>query len=113
VKITRIRSYNDKLLCRPYEKKGAGLERTQSLTGFSTVKQKNSLHPLEVVVDFMSKAGDFIPKGSLVYVLEEVLTTRSWSDKTYEIDGVEGKVIVMEFPNVIAVGFDDSLKEKD
>ena len=102
---------NDKILCKPYTKKGEGLKRKEVVTGFSGVSQKSTIAVVETVADFHMANGTLIPAGSKLMIEETELTTKAWSTKAFEIEDEEalGKVIIIQSSAIIGFVYDDGL----
>ena len=99
-----IESINNRILCAPYLKKDAGIETEKKVTGFSGIRQKNSLSKLEVLQDACFVQGTFIrsiKKGDFVFIEEEILFGHAWSSKTYSCDLVEKPFILVDASYVV------------
>jgi len=98
---------NGVLICSPYYELGKGIEGTGAAGGFKRVKQKETLYALDVLDDAAIKVGEdrIIPKGSKVYLREEILSSHPWVRKIYsrEVDGQTQEYILVEFDQVVAL----------
>jgi len=103
-----ITTFNDKVLCFPYTKKGDGMVKKEVVTGFVGVAQKQILALLEVAEDCKLRDGTLITKGSFLILEESLLATKAWSDKGFFIEGNDKKMVVVDFINVIGVQTKDS-----
>lgn len=97
--IDRSYSFN-KFIVESYKKEGL---RSTERNGFAFVDQKISLKGLKLLVAAtISSSGSFsiIPKGSTVYIKEEVLHTQQWAQKPLECNGIEGPFLIVDMAYV-------------
>lgn len=98
-------SYNNRFIVEPYA--GDRTIKTTSGSGFAMIQQKVSLKGLKLLVDVVlidkpsitqygSLAPQDIPKGSIIYIKEELLYTQQWAKQILESDAVEGKFIIVD-----------------
>jgi len=90
-------SMNNKLLLEPYQ--GENKIKANINSGFATVKQKDTLIGLVLLVDANLQRGNsvyLIPKGSKIYFQEEILHAHSWSKKTYESEALGQRFIIAD-----------------
>lgn len=103
-----INSMNNRFIAEPY--KGDRALKSNSASGFAIVQQKVSVVGLKVLADaviFMgAQQGISWPKGSIIYVREELLFTAPWAQKVYEADAIEGKFIIVDATQVEFVTFE-------
>lgn len=97
----RIVAYNDKLFCEAYDKKATGIEKVEKVSGFSGVKQKNTIVPLKLVADAVLKDGTELKTGESILIDETVLYGKPWSANVFTIEGTEIKCIQVDLVNVV------------
>jgi len=102
-------SLNNKFVVEPY--KGDRTLKANSASGFAIVQQKVSIIGLRLLVDSLVQVGpqarETLPKGSMIYVREELLFTQEWAKKVYESDAIEGKFILVDASQVEFVRVDE------
>lgn len=95
-------SYNDKLVLTPY-KQGQGLT-AEVKSGFASVKQRQTIVELHLLVDAHLNSGVVIPAGSSVFFDEEILVSPTSSAKfPKKAAFTEQEFIVMDFKQALAV----------
>ena len=99
-----MKSYNNKLIVKPYQH--SGKIKANITTGFASVQQKGVLVGLAVMCDAIITVGNeniLIKKDQIAFIPEEVLCTSPWSTKTYECDQLKEKFIIIDWTNVIFI----------
>lgn len=74
-------SVNNRLIVEVYKKEAL---RSKVENGFATIGQKLALKGLKVLIDAKLDDGMLVPKGSTVYIKEEILHTQQWAQKAFE-----------------------------
>lgn len=91
--LTEPCSVNNRILVETYQKEGL---RANVSNGFARLDQKVAVKGLKVVVSAKLNDGTYVPKGSTVFIKEELLHTQPWAQKIMESEGVEGKFIIVD-----------------
>jgi hypothetical protein len=103
-------SLNNKFIVEPY--KGDRTLKANSATGFAIVQQKVSVVGLTLLMDSVVQVGktehDTLPKGSKIYIREELLFTQPWAKNVYESEAVEGKFIMVDAIHVEFVSIENT-----
>lgn len=98
-------SYNNRFIVEPYA--GDRTIKTTAGSGFAMIQQKVSLKGLKLLADvvlidkpaFNTSEGlksQIVPKGSIIYIKEELLFTQQWAKQILECEAIEGKFIIVD-----------------
>lgn len=96
-------SLNDRFIVKPYA--GDRTLKAKVSNGFAMVQQKTSIVGLELLMEARLSTTnkdllEIFPKGSMIYVKEELLFTQVWAKAIYESDAVEGNFIIVDVNNI-------------
>lgn len=94
-------SVNGKIVCKPYG--GTRKIEAQVKSGFASVKQKNTLVGLEVLVDAYINEDITIDAGSKVYISEELLFNYMSVNKPLESDAVKESFVLIDFGHIVLI----------
>lgn len=94
-------SVNAKILCQPYA--GDRKPEAQVRNGVATVKQKNAVHALKVLVDARISDQLTVKAGSFVNISEELLFSRAGLMKKLESPAVGESFVVVDWADVIFI----------
>lgn len=98
-------SKNDKLILSVYESSGL-TEETRS--GFSTVKQKQGIAGLKLLIPAQLTSGEVLPAGTTVYFDEEyLLSPSSPARNVKKIDFLDKLCIIIDFKQAVAVSIEE------
>jgi hypothetical protein len=97
-----MNSFNRKIVCEPYVSKGA--IESEVKKGMTFIKQKSKIIGLKVLMDAQIDQNLIIPKGSFVYILEEILYNQTAYQKPLTSEVVETPFVVVDFGHVIFAG---------
>lgn len=95
-------SFNRKIVCEPYVSKGA--IESEIKKGMAFVKQKSKVIGLKILMEAKIDEKTTLPKGFLVYILEEVLHTQTNYQKPLTCDAIKEPFVLVDFGHVIFVG---------
>jgi hypothetical protein len=98
-------SLNNKVICEPYTG-GKGL-KSEVKSGFASIKQKNSLVGLKVLVEATITVGSKIiniPAGSIAFFNEETLYLHQQYHNPIENEVLGQPFIIAESAHIIMVG---------
>ncbi len=87
-------SVNNKLILEPYVKEAL---KAEFRGGIAVPGQRDGLKGLKVLISARLSDGQFIPKGSTVYIKEETLFNHTWASKVSTCDTVSGKFISVDY----------------
>jgi len=97
-----VTSLNNRFIVEPY--KGDRALKANATSGFAIVQQKVSIVGLKTLADSLVQVGkelyETLPKGSTVYIKEELLFTQVWAQKVFESSAIEGKFIIVDASQV-------------
>ena len=102
-------SLNNRLVVEAYLSDRA--LKAKETNGFAMIQQKVEVKGLKLLMDArLTQMGNvqidgvsapaIVPKGSTVYIREELLHTQAWAQKILESPAVEGKFIIVDVNNV-------------
>lgn len=94
-------SYNNNVICRPYEKKG-GI-RKKITSGVATMEQKTKLVGLEILEDAFINKDISLKKGSIAYIKEEVLHSTKQYSLPLSCDDMKHNFIMVNFGHIVFV----------
>jgi hypothetical protein len=95
-----MKSINGLVICKPYQ--GTRKLESQVKSGFATVKQKTSVIGLETLVSFSFPELE-VPKGSTIYVSEEILFGQYGMNKVMECSDIEGPFIIVNLSHILFI----------
>lgn len=93
-------SFN-KFIVEPYV--GERSLRSNNSSGFAMIEQRTALKGLRTLADATIAVGaawECFPKGSIVYVREELFFQPGWGQKVYNADGIVGGCMIVDYNNV-------------
>jgi hypothetical protein len=73
--------------------------RSNNQSGFAMIEQKTTLKGMRTLTDTMVTLGQssrLVPKGSTVFIREELFFQPGWSQKPFHADGVEGNFLIVD-----------------
>jgi hypothetical protein len=92
----------NKLVVEAYE--GDRSLRSNNATGFAMIDQRSAIKGLKTLADAWLAVGsshtELVPKGSMVYIREELFFQPGWAQKIYTSDDIEGRFIIVDPVNV-------------
>jgi hypothetical protein len=103
---------NNNVICKPHPLSG-GL-KAEVKSGVAFVKQKQDIIELEVLQNSSILEGQQsipIPKGSIVYVREERLTTLSWGKQVQKLKGED--VILIPGSEIVGIEFQEPEDDRE
>ncbi len=84
---------NNKLVTEQYVKEGL---KAKISGGIATPGQRDGVKGLRVLMEAHLADGTRIPKGSTVYIREEVLHTHQWASKPLSCDTIPEKFLLVD-----------------
>jgi len=96
-----VKTLNSRIICEPY--KGERKIESQVKSGFSTIKQKNTIVALRVLADADINQFIKIKANSKVHISEEILYSKLSTQKPMESPVISGPFVMIDFGDVMFI----------
>ncbi len=96
-----MKSVNGKLICAPYA--GSKALKSETKSGFSTIKQRTAVVGLKVLLDSKLPDGTEVKAGQTAYFTEEALTVYQWPFQHMSCDDISGPFVIAPAELVLCV----------
>jgi hypothetical protein len=89
-----MQSLNNKFILESYKEDRS--IKANVANGFAMIAQKTQLKGLKSLVDFKSSDGTIFPKGSTVYIREQLLQAQPWAKQVFTSDAIGEEFIIVD-----------------
>jgi hypothetical protein len=96
-----MKSVNGKIICAPYT--GTKALKSETKSGFSTVKQRTEVVGLKVLLDSKLPDGTEIKAGQTAYFTEESLVVHQWPYHHMSCTDIQGQFVIAPAELVLCV----------